>query len=498
MKKLIFKKKFGRVGKYFAYQPIEQVYHHCGEQYSVKKYISQWGLMLLITVGTAFLYQLNMMMGFVVVAAGLLCVPRFVRAMAVNTYHQKRFFDIDMYLHQMVYSFQRQPKISLALEDTAKVVQGDLQRYIRKAQEELEYNDTEYVYERALHMIEQEYQSSRITTLHKFLISVEKNGGKYQRALQVLLMDFDHWGKRVRKHQKEIGRIKTTLAVGIVLSFLLAGASVMIAQILKGVSEIHIDITQEWGYQAGSAVFLILNLLFFVYTQCHFTADWEKAERSEKQIIKDYQLAFHTSANQVRKHSLPLYVLIGLAGAGLVWYQQYIWFGVLAVFLAYMIYLPQDNIARAKARIREDVFIGFSNWLRDVALRLQEEPMLSAIENTYEQCPVVMQESLQQFIFELEESPGAVEPYYHFMGQFGILDITTTVHTLYSMTEMTADRIDETIHSLIERNYELMNRYEEHKNQDQISAMKFAEYIPTFFVSFKIAIDMMLVVTNYL
>ena len=37
-----------------------------------------------------------------------------------------------------------------------------------------------------------------------------------------------------------------------------------------------------------------------------------------------------------------------------------------------------------------------------------------------------------------------------------------------------------------------------HKNKDEISTMKFAEYIPTIFVSFKIAVDMMLVVAEYL
>ena len=43
-----------------------------------------------------------------------------------------------------------------------------------------------------------------------------------------------------------------------------------------------------------------------------------------------------------------------------------------------------------------------------------------------------------------------------------------------------------------------MDKNEADKNKDTISTMKFAEYIPTVFVSFKIAIDMMLVVSNYL
>ena len=84
------------------------------------------------------------------------------------------------------------------------------------------------------------------------------------------------------------------------------------------------------------------------------------------------------------------------------------------------------------------------------------------------------------------------------MSRFGILDISSMVRTLYSLSELSIESADDAINSLIKRNYELMDKHEADKNKDTISTMKFAEYIPTVFVSFKIAIDMMLVVSNYL
>ena len=144
------------------------------------------------------------------------------------------------------------------------------------------------------------------------------------------------------------------------------------------------------------------------------------------------------------------------------------------------------------------MYRGFSDWLRDVALNLQEEPLMVAIENTYDTCPVVIKESLEKFIYEMESNPSDVELYYNFMSDFKLPDISSMVRTLYSLSELEPERADDAINSLIKRNYELMDKHEADKNKDEISTMKFAEYIPTIFVSFKIAVDMMLVVAEYL
>ena len=104
----------------------------------------------------------------------------------MNNHRLKEFSDVDIYLHQMVYSFIRNPKIHTALSDTYAVADGRLKKLIQEALDELEYSMSEYVYEEALGIIENNYQCSRIRTLHRFLISVETKGGRYKNALQVL------------------------------------------------------------------------------------------------------------------------------------------------------------------------------------------------------------------------------------------------------------------------------------------------------------------------
>ena len=58
--------------------------------------------------------------------------------------------------------------------------------------------------------------------------------------------------------------------------------------------------------------------------------------------------------------------------------------------------------------------------------------------------------------------------------------------------------MSEVISGLISRKYELVDKHEAQRNQNNISMLKFAEYIPLFIVSVKIGIDMMLVISNYL
>lgn len=484
--------------RYFSYDSINHKVRGFGYEYPLKNHIKAIMAMLIIILATSVFYQLDIIYILIIMAVGIICVPKLIAAHFANKYKQRRFNDIDIYIHQMAYSFQRHPKINMALEDTYKIASKDLKKCIGKAVDRLQYDNTDMVYESALKIIEQEYSNSRITTLHKFLINIEKKGGSYSTSLDVLLMDFDNWVKSVHRHQQDIRRVKNTLTIGIILSFVLASVSVMITYILKNMSDIRMDITKEWTYQVSSTVFLILCLLFYVYTRCAFKEEWVRSGRDDKKIIKDYKIAFHTDEKRIHRYILPLCVGIVMVSCVLIIFRKYIFAAGLFIFVLYIWNTPRLNIKKAGQRINEDVYRGFSDWLRDVALNLQEEPLMVAIENTYDTCPVVIKESLEKFIYEMESNPSDVELYYNFMSDFKLPDISSMVRTLYSLSELEPERADDAINSLIKRNYELMDKHEADKNKDEISTMKFAEYIPTIFVSFKIAVDMMLVVAEYL
>lgn len=109
-----------------------------------------------------------------------------------------------------------------------------------------------------------------------------------------------------------------------------------------------------------------------------------------------------------------------------------------------------------------------------------------------------MKEPLEKFIYDIELNPSDIKPYYEFLSEFNVMDIQSAVRMLYSIGDLDKDSMNQTINALVRRNYELSDKAENARYMDSTSMMRFSEYVPTFFVAFKMAVDMMLVVNMYL
>lgn len=93
-------------------------------------------------------------------------------------------------------------------------------------------------------------------------------------------------------------------------------------------------------------------------------------------------------------------------------------------------------------------------------IEFTKEPLLSAIQDTYDECPVVLKPELELFLTRIEENPTAVEPYYEFLARFRILDISSAIRNLYSISDNNSEDMDKQLNSLIERNYSIINKNE--------------------------------------
>lgn len=489
---------FMRLKDYYSVSNIRQLAGQGGVRYSFKKNVIAALMFVFAITLIAFFYRIRWELIIILIAVALLFMPILIYQYYNQKKENKRFNDVDIYLHQMAYSFQRYPKINLALSDTAKVATGNMSRLINKAIMVLESSDSDKVYYKALKVIEQEYNCERIITLHRFLISIEERGGSYGNSLEILIDDFDSWVNRVYKYQKDVMHVKVNTYIGIILSCLIASVSVMISSILSNTSGVSLDITGEWMYQVVSLVFIILCLLFYVFIQLTYCKSWINNERTDNKIMKDYNLVFNKQSESVKIFAYSL-SLIGIIVSIYVSVRLNVFAGIVSgIFSIYIFFVPQVNKKQAFKRIREDVYIGFTEWLRDVVINLQQEPLQSAIESSYDNCPIVLRNSLSRFIMALEENPTDVRPYYQFCSEFGVLDISSTVKILYSVSELSKDSTESLLNTLIKRNYELVNKHDEIRNRDSLGLLKFGEYIPMLFVSIKIAVDMLLVITGYL
>ena len=151
MKKLI---------KYFSLTSISGDISEYGYSFSLRKYIiSIIGVTGCITL-VGLIFKLKLKYILCIIICSLLILPLLIRKKYHNNHRMKEFSDVDIYLHQMVYSFIRTPKIHTALSDTYAIADGHLKAVLKEALDELEYGMGDNVYYEALEIIEKNYTAA--------------------------------------------------------------------------------------------------------------------------------------------------------------------------------------------------------------------------------------------------------------------------------------------------------------------------------------------------
>lgn len=439
----------------------------------------------------------------------MLCFTCVVRAQFVYKYKAKRFDDVDLYIHQMLFSFQRYGDISVALEDVARVSDGQLCDTILAAIKLRSQDWSAESSEKALALIEKEYECDKIKVLHKFLISATSRGGDYLTSLKGLISDFDRWVLRVYRKQEELRRIRMDTGIGVIICALVGSISILMTRIMGG-SDINMDISGKFGYQIVSALFFIACIIYYTVVQSHFTGEWLAKPRDDDSILDDYNKVFHNRRDEDRKTVLIISAVMLLIGAVVIVggmsiitddIFRIVAYAIGAMFMFFALFCAVKSSAgsnMAKKRLEKDIYEAFPEWLRDVSINMQYSPIRRAIADTKDNCPAVLKEPLERFIDDITEHPNSVEPYYDFLKEFNITDISTAMKTLYSFDELEKDEVDDAINTLIERAYTVVDKREELKAKDEIGVMSFIQVIPTGFLSMKIATDMLLIVMSYI
>ena len=214
--------------------------------------------------------------------------------------------------------------------------------------------------------------------------------------------------------------------------------------------------------------------------------------------MKQYSLVYESKAVLMTVKMIPVWTVLTVLSVLLASFVNIV--AGLSLFMVMIILLISPFASRnlARKKVHSDLYSGFTEWLRNLAISMDDKPLLAAIEDTYEDCPVIMKNQLGEFIEQIENNPKDIVPYYTFLSEFGIIDIQAAVRTLYSIGELDEDDMRDTIDALVSRNNAMSDKAEAAKHLDNTSLMRFSEYVPTFFVAMKMAVDMMLVVSMYL
>ena len=490
-------KKVSEMMRYFSFKQMQKDIYDYG--YSISPITYAFGIigcMILVAVFCIF-SKLSTVYTILEIILLLVLVPVFIRAKFKGMFQERRFNEVDIYLHQMAFSFQKRPKVLTALEDTEKVSTGKLKAVIRKAIVYLRETSSANAYEEALDIIYKAYPNDRVKNLNKFMIQIERQGGSYGTSLDILLGDIDNWVNRTYTEQATVKSIKMSIIIGMVISFIIGSASMAVSMIMNSSDDMSImgsgrleDIAL---YQITTAIFIAANMVFLAYAFTKYNYDWITKSVDEKSVMRNYKNATEFNPTLFRIKSIPLYIFFTALTVSIFFikaipYNKYI-AAFLGVFTLYLLISPSFTKKSAYKVTQKNIQNSFSEWLRDMSINLQKEPLITAVTDSYENCPVAIKPELEVFIRRIQETPTAVEPYYEFLARFHLTDVSSAIRNLYSLSDMDDKRKEENLGQLTKRNYAIINNNELKVMDDATAAMRFTEYMPIFIACGKLAFD---------
>ncbi len=409
---------------------------------------------LLVVVVICIAYQINVFLLIIcTVTAGLLHLV-FLKEEQKRKKNRNRFDDVVLYMEQMVYSFKKQPKIRPALTDAAKVSSDCMKEIIEEAVVNIDSKMSEDIYEESLNIIQEEYDCKRLRSLHKFLIKIEKHGGEYKTYIDILLNDIKNWSDRVLLFIKDVERVKRNVLISIASTLLTCG---FMAYLIPK----EYRYTGHPLYQICSAVMILLMLISYLLVVKKLNFNWicEQSPLSDNMIMKYYVLA-EKGYDNAKSFSM----------------------------------LEKMTYKKAKKTLEREILKAFPDWIREVAINLQNDTVQSAIENSYESAEFVLKRPIRKLLIDFEKYPVGIEPYENFLKEFDLRDIKSSMKMFYSINELGKEESAQQMNSIIDRNNKMMMRSEEMKNKDKIGAAGMFTAIPMILGVVKIMTDMILMI----
>ena len=372
----------------------------------------------------------------------------------IRKYYLNKYYDVVQYMEQMIYSFKKQPKIREALSDAQKVSTERMKEIIEEVLVSIDSKATENIYEESLDIIGKEYDCKRLRSLHSFLIKIEKNGGEYETYINILLEDIKEWSDRLSLFIRDVNRVKRNVIISIFSTLITCG---FMAYLIPK----EYQYTNHIIYQIVSTVMIILMLQIFLTVNKKLNYNWikEKELMPENMVMKYYSLV---ERGQQGKRELSL--------------------------------LERMSYKKAKKSLENEIKKAFPDWIRDVAINLQNETVQSAIENSYENAAFVLKRPIRKLLIDFERYPIGIEPYDNFLSGFDLMEIKSSMKMFYSINQLGNEQSDKQIDAIIDRNNKMTRQAEELTNKDRIGIAGMFSAIPMLIGVGKIMSDMVLMI----
>jgi hypothetical protein len=395
----------------------------------------------------------------------------------------------------LLYAFLKEEKVEGAIRDAALTLpEGAMKEVVTKCHERLLMTDDDRsVMEEALGEIEKAYPCKRIQDVHAFMIHVEYYGGEIEKPVKLLLEDKGRWEKRIQKAMEERKKKLADIVLSVAVSLLICG-------VILYLPVLNVDISSNWIVQIFSLVVLLADDVVVLKAQKYLSVDWLNlgiVEDEEYYVKKMKEFKSFDEKKEGRPSwilgSLCLIISVVLFAFGKAW------LAAIGLFLSVFLF-QQHKVGHALLRknITKEISYAFPNWLLDLVLLLQSENVYMALSKSRMHVPGVLREELDLLLERLEMEPESSTPYHLFLQEFAIPEVHSAMSSLYGLSIGNSSNGDRQISELVTRNLTLLDVTETRRLQDAGSGMQLLFLAPVLIASFKMVIDMALLMIHFI
>ena len=240
-------------------------------------------------------------------------------------------------------------------------------------------------------------------------------------------------------------------------------------------------------------------MLIYVKADKKLCRSWIEKEANSTGIGKKYiQVRDYDEAKEAKVSKKIAVIPVVLFISGFLYFKNIV-IAVVGIVVV-LFFLNQHKIGHslAKKKVAKEIEKQFPNWLMEVALLLQTDNVQVAIRKSIDNSPEVLLYALENLVDELEENPNSIEPYHRFLKEYHNPDVQSAMKILYSLSSGNAGDVTKQVEELIDRNNALMDKAEKLSQEDKIAGMKVYILLPSLLASFKLMVDMSLLLMVFL
>ena len=477
---------------------LQKEVHAYGYNFSWKSHLLIVLLSLIGLTAIGFLFRINIANMVIIGTTVLAVIPVLVVDMYKKMYEHKRFADVNTYLEQVLYSFQKNGKVLASLRETEECFdRGEMRTRIGEAVQYIENGQAQTekgLLKEGLGIIEQAYQCKKMYMVHELMISTEDYGGDVEKSILIAMESLDTWKRRIYKMQNEKKQSHHDNVFSIIVATLLCAACLYVFDYMKVMFDTPglMDVFSTAAVQFTSTAFVIASILIYVKSSRMLTKNWLEDDGSfdEGLVRREYRDIMEYDDAKEKKRSIVWSMPFFIAAVPVYLFFSK-WIAVVCVLVGgFMLIQHRVGMNIAQKDVISAMYVAFPQWLMDMALLLQNNNVQVSIEKSRENAPAVLEGELDRLSERIQENPERLTSYTDFCAGFDIPEAQSCMKMLYSISESGTGNAQEQINNLLKHIGEMQEQADKIVDENNSFRMHLIFAYPVAAAAVKMMVDM--------